>query len=104
MQRRFRFLLTTIFRWSVQIRFKLGIHERSNPFHLAQRSLRFPPIQVDRFRQVIQGCSKAPYSLLRSPYFSSRQTDSHPISPSPTWGISEVQREHSPLPAMISPV
>ncbi|GBN32441.1 hypothetical protein AVEN_142281-1 [Araneus ventricosus] len=45
---------------------QLDIHDNTALFHLDQQPVCFPPIQVDRFRRDIYGCSNAHYQLLRS--------------------------------------
>ncbi|GBM42845.1 hypothetical protein AVEN_161603-1 [Araneus ventricosus] len=46
---------------------KLDLHHNTTLFHLDQRPICFPPIQVDNFRQLIYGCFKAHDQLLSSP-------------------------------------
>ncbi|GBN41625.1 hypothetical protein AVEN_111518-1 [Araneus ventricosus] len=72
------------------------IHLCSTPLFLDQRPVGFPPIQVDRFRRVIHGCSKAHYRLLRPPTPPpTRLTPTHALSPTHK-GFRFWERAHSP--------
>ncbi|GBN38970.1 hypothetical protein AVEN_65392-1 [Araneus ventricosus] len=79
---------------------KRDIHHNTVLFHLDQRPVCFPPIQVDRFRQVIHGFSKEHYRLLRSPPTLSPAR----LTPFPPRGGFAFWRELPPLPDLISPL